>query len=183
MKYLPPAAHLPQHSLGGSCHPASKRCRSAPLADTSQTSCWPRLPAVSEVSNRRWLLSIDHVTFLMSPFTLSSLRDSVPSAFARNNSFKFAYASVLPSGDKAAVSPAVSPSLRGEPPKIGILQSGPRGGAPCPSTTRISEPSGDRSTGTMLAEGRIAILLGSPPKIDISANPCGPEFPEPPRAR
>src|ERR1700756_1030838 len=171
MKYFPSVVHLPQHSSGGSCQPASKRCRSVPPADTSQASCRPRVPAVSEVSNRKLLLSSDHVTFLMSPFTLSSLRDSVPSAFERNKSFKFVYASILPSGDKAAVSPAVSPSLRGEPPKIGILQSGPRGGAPCPFTTRSSKPSGDRSTGTMFAEGRIGILFGSPPEMDISAMP------------
>src|SRR5262249_31345948 len=146
MKYFPSAVHLPQHSSGGSCQPASKRCRSVPSADASQASCWPRVPAVSEVSNRKWLLSSDHVAFLMSPFTLTSFRDSVPSAFARNKSFKLVYTSIFPSGDKAAVSPAVFPSLRGEPPKIGSLQSGPRGGAPCPSTTRISEPSGDRPT-------------------------------------
>src|SRR5215472_18332630 len=130
MNCFPSAVHLPQHSSGGSCQPASKRRTSALFADTSQTSCWPRLPAVSEVSNRKWLLSSDHVTFLISPVMLTTLRDSVPSAFARNKSFRFAYANILPSGDRAAVSPAVSPSLRGEPPKIGILQSGPRGGAP-----------------------------------------------------
>src|SRR5215472_5932582 len=183
MKYFPSAVHLPQHSSGPPCHPASKRCSFSPPIDTSQISCWPRLPAVSEVLNRKWLLSGQYVTFLISPFMLSSFRDSVPSAFARNKSLTWPYARVFPSGDKAAVSPVVSPSLCGEPPKIGILQSGPRGGAPCPFTARISEPSGDRSTGTMFAEGRIAILLGSPPEIDISANPCGPEFPEPPRAR
>src|ERR1700747_2702731 len=107
------------------------------------------VPALSVLSNRKWLLSGDQVTFLMSPFTVSSLRASVPSALATNKSLRLLYASILPSGDHAAVSPAVSPSLRGEPPRIGILQRGPRGGAPLPSTTRSSEPSGDKSTGTM----------------------------------
>jgi hypothetical protein len=37
--------------------------------------------------------------------------------------------------------------------------------------------------GTIFAEGRIGILFGSPPEMDISAMPWEPEFPEPPRPR
>src|ERR1700751_5444164 len=103
MQCLPSAVHLPQHSSGGSCQPASKPPRSTLFADSSQTRCWTRLPGVSEVSNRKWLLSSDHVTFLISPVILTTLRDSVPSAFARNKSFRFAYARIFPSGDRGAV--------------------------------------------------------------------------------
>src|SRR5260370_32723793 len=99
------------------------------------------VPALSVLSNRRWLLSGDHVTFLMSPFTVSSLRASVPSALATNKLLRSLYASILPLLDHAAVSPAVSPSLRGDPPRIGMLQIGPLGGAPRPSTTTSSDPS------------------------------------------
>src|SRR5271167_3710854 len=69
-KYFPSGVHLPQHSSGGSCQPGSRRCKSVPVTDTSQASCWPMLPALSELSNRKCPLSGDHVTFLMSPFTV-----------------------------------------------------------------------------------------------------------------
>src|SRR5579872_2903034 len=77
---FPSAVHPPQHSSGGSCQPGSNRCRFAPLADTSHRICWPRVPALSVVSNRRWSLSGDQTTFLMSPPAVSSLRGLPPSA-------------------------------------------------------------------------------------------------------
>src|SRR5215467_1541963 len=119
MKYIPSAVHLPQHSFGGLCHPSSRRCRPVPSAATSHSCCWPIVPAVSEEPNRRWVLSGDQLTLRMSPLTLNSLRDPLPSALATNKSPRLVYASHLPSGEHTAVSATMSSSLRGEPPIIG----------------------------------------------------------------
>src|ERR1700687_3099577 len=85
-KYFPSSVHLPQHSLGGLCQPSSSRCSFVPSAATSHSSRWPRVPAVSEESNRKPPPSGDQERFLISPFTESSLWESVPSAFPKNKS-------------------------------------------------------------------------------------------------
>src|SRR5580765_3707464 len=135
-KYFPSAVHLPQHSSGGLCQPSSNGCRPVPSAETSRSTCSPTVPAVSEESNCSRELSGDHVTFRMSPFTPTNLRDSEPSGRARNISPRLVYASNLPSGDSDAVSATKSPIRRGVPPNIGTLVNGPFGGAPWPSITR-----------------------------------------------
>src|SRR5215472_3191314 len=98
-KLFPSAVHLPQHSLGGLCQPASKGCRFVPWADTSQSDRAPVLG--SYTYNRSRPPSGDHAGLNAEPTTETSLRDSVPSLLARNKWLPLVKASALPSGDQA----------------------------------------------------------------------------------
>src|ERR1700730_13912921 len=84
-KYFPSAVQRPQHSLGELRRPDSKRCNPLPSTDTSQSEEGP-ISLFSWVSNCRWLPSGDQTRFCTKFFAVTSLRDSVPSAFARNKS-------------------------------------------------------------------------------------------------
>src|SRR5215469_7267809 len=104
----------------------------------------------------------------MKFFVVINLREAVPSAFARNKSSPSEYASILLSGDHAPDLPTVSPSLRGEPPRIGRLHSGVLVAEAWASNTRSCDPSGETASASMVAK-EPGIGVGSPPEIDTSA--------------
>src|SRR3954454_10526135 len=99
---------------------------------------------------------------------VTSLRGLVPSPFARNSSLPFTYASCFPSSDQRPPCPTASPSLRGEPPSTGTLNSGPLVGTPIPSTTNNCDPSCDSHIGNIVGVVKIGSPRCSPPVVDIS---------------
>src|SRR5216684_9012750 len=113
-RYFPSAVQRAQHAEFRP--PGSKRCKFVPSAETSQSEKGP-ISLFSWESNCRRLPSGDQTRCWIKFFVVTSLRDSVPSDFARNKSPALEYASISPSGDQAADLPTASPSLRGDPPR------------------------------------------------------------------
>ena len=134
--------------LGGLCRPASKRCKPVPAADTSQSELLAYDPGAfggveSQVASVGRPSDIPDVTLRgdqLTGFRPVCLRqEQVAQRCCKPASCRLE--------TRRRFLPTVSPSLRGDPPRIGDSKAAPRGGAPCPSTTRSSDPSGDKSNG------------------------------------
>jgi len=162
-KCFPFAVHTPQHSAAGLCHPASNSRDFPPSNSTSHNVVAFVVKSLSVTLSN--FPSGDHCIPFGHASRCANNFPSVPSLFARNRSFPFAYTNRFPSRDHAPACPIASPSLRGNPPSTGNAHIGPSNAVPGWSDTSSDAPSSLTFNICMLTDGA-ASGTTSPPLTD-----------------